>query len=458
VIQVGDGTNSYSNVTISDLQVDGNRSNQGGTSYGIYFNSNISYSKIDGTYLYDTYSSGIYDYSSSGYNIFSNNIMVPNGGYGIMIVSSNNEKIVNNLVRDGGSRGIQLTGSKKNVISGNHVFSFNDHGIYFADSSNNNIVDSNVIESNSYNGIVLSESKYNTIQSNIFRNNGAGSDNAYSEIAIVDDDGIYSTYNVISNNSIEITGTNKAKYAISEETSNEDYNVITNNIITGTPGTANFSILGPHTTVAGNKTSSSTEGIFDIQSQSGATQSTLTVTQNGTGNIVDFKYSSTSLFTIVNEDRLKVEGNLITTVGAFNDNIIDDMEDVADWTASDGTNTPVTSETTKIKVNDAAMKITTVAGSSNTDTVQKTISSEDWSSADRIGFWIQGTQTGQIISLQFYDTDAITSDYNITISNANEWQYEEWDISGITSTSRDVISWIQFVIDDDTNSRSAKKI
>lgn len=183
------------------------------------------------------------------------------------------------------------------------------------------------------------------------------------------------------------------------------------------------------------------------------TGNALTVTQSGTGNIIDLKYSSTSLFTLNNEDRLTLDGTLMTTMGALNTNLIDDMEDISDWTASVPANTPVASETTKVKVNDGAMTITTNASSLTTDYVRKTYGSvQDWSSYGRIGFWIQGTQTGQIISLQFNDsTVPTTSDYDITIKNANEWQYEEWDISGITSTDRDGAGWIQFIIDSVTN-------
>ncbi|MDF1498790.1 MAG: carbohydrate binding domain-containing protein, partial [Patescibacteria group bacterium] len=185
-----------------------------------------------------------------------------------------------------------------------------------------------------------------------------------------------------------------------------------------------------------------------------ATTSALIVTQASTGNIVDLQSLGTSIFTLVNEDRLTLENTLLTTIGVLNDNLIDDMESAADteWTESDGVNTAVATETTQVKVNDGSMKITTVAGSSNTDTLQKTITSEDWSSTDQIGFWIKATQTGQIISIQFKDSVAVAEDHNIIIKNANQWQYEQWDISGITSTSRDIISWIQFIIDDDTSS------
>ncbi|MDD4987049.1 MAG: FG-GAP-like repeat-containing protein, partial [Dehalococcoidales bacterium] len=211
-------------------------------------------------------------------------------------------------------------------------------------------------------------------------------------------------------------------------------------------GTASFQ----DAIIAGNLGIGTTAPSSKLDILQNSAQAALTVNQSGTGNIIDLKYSSTSLFTLANEDRLKLEATLATSIGTLNDTLIDDMEDIADWTAS-SVNTPVASETAKVKVNDAAMKITTGASSTTADYARKTISSEDWSAPTRIGFWIQATQTGQIISLQFYDDGGTTSDYNITVKEANIWQYEEWDISAITGTSRDAITWVQFLVDSVTD-------
>ncbi|NOQ67948.1 hypothetical protein GQ568_00735, partial [Patescibacteria group bacterium] len=78
VIVVGDGSNPYEGITISDLQVDGNRSNQTSTSYGINFGGSISKSKINKVYFNSVYTYGFRANNSSDY-IISNNIFYSNG-------------------------------------------------------------------------------------------------------------------------------------------------------------------------------------------------------------------------------------------------------------------------------------------------------------------------------------------------------------------------------------------
>jgi len=144
-------------------------------------------------------------------------------------------------------------------------------------------------------------------------------------------------------------------------------------------------------------------------------------------------------------------------IGDINDDIIDDMESTLNWISSDTANTATSTESSIVKTELASLKITTVTASSNTDTVRKTFSSnQNYSDNDRIGFWIRADTTTtsvegvQAISIQFNDTVGLLEDHNITILGDNTWQYEEWDISGIASADRDVVDFIQFVIDDDS--------
>ena len=145
--------------------------------------------------------------------------------------------------------------------------------------------------------------------------------------------------------------------------------------------------------------------------------------------------------------------NSMLAWGAVNDKLIDDMEVITDWTESENGVTDAALESTIVKTEAGAMKITTTAGSSNSDTIKKDMGfTADLSSVDRVGLWIRGTETGQIISVQFSEDDSTYQDHNITILKKDVWQYEEWDISGITGTSRDFVQYYRFVIDDDTSS------
>ena len=190
-----------------------------------------------------------------------------------------------------------------------------------------------------------------------------------------------------------------------------------------------------------------------------AATSTLTVQQTGSGNIVDFMSTSTSIFTLKSDDYLKYRAGLVQTWGTINDVIVDDFEDndVTDWTSDDATNTKVSATTTYFRVNDYALAITSATGSSNGDTATTSVSTTDWSSYERLSFWIRasytttstGATTTQIISAQFASSTSAQT-HNITIDEMGQWQYEEWDISGITG--RTSISWVGFRIDVDDGS------
>ena len=288
VIVVGDGSNSYEGVTISDLQVDGNEDNNGtGTLYGIYFNDSISKSIIKKTYIHDiggnsNNSASICLYMSSDNQIVENRAE-SNKYNGIRLQYSSNVHIINNKVNSNGAdAGIKLSSSDYLVIKGNESSS-NYQGIRLG-YVERSVIANNVFASNRNHGLAMPySSNYNVIESNIFRNNSDGYNDTNDEIFIGDNGVTYSTYNIIEGNTIQTTD---ARYGIYEENTGDDYNTITNNTIIG-PVSGAIYAQGPHTTVAGNKTSDTSEGLFDISSSTGATQSALTVTQNGTGNIVN---------------------------------------------------------------------------------------------------------------------------------------------------------------------------
>jgi len=183
----------------------------------------------------------------------------------------------------------------------------------------------------------------------------------------------------------------------------------------------------------------------------------LTVTQSGTGDIIDLRAGATSVFTLTSADRLKLRDGVLATFGGFNDQVLDDFEDgdISNWISSDSSNTTLAT-TTSAKVNDIAFVIQTAVGASNNDTATTTPSVTDWSSYERLGFWIKAeytttstdATTTQIISVQEEDAGG-THTHNITIQEMEEWQYEEWDISSFATSTT---SWLGFRIDNDYGS------
>ena len=201
--------------------------------------------------------------------------------------------------------------------------------------------------------------------------------------------------------------------------------------------------------------------LLDVWASS--TASALTITQAMTGNIIDFKFATTSVFTLASADRLKLRKGLLTTYGDINDIIIDDFERIFNWISSAPSYTVPTTTTAVVKVNDYALKITTSVGNSNNTTATTSTSTwptANWSAYDRLGFWIRAgytttstaATTTQIISIMFYDTNGTTSSSTVSIQRMNEWQYQEWDISGIAVGSRNSVDWVGFRIDNDYGS------
>jgi len=347
VIEVGDGVNNSTddNISLSNLQIDGNKANQENTSHGVHATSYTKNFEIKNLYIHDCYTKGIYGEAHNQKYIISDSRIESNGSDGIYVYRSLEAKITENKIYSNGangvyiaalysggeitnvnvsnndivsntSNGIALSRVKNNVIKGNNIKNNAGSGIATAgnyEACRNNIIGNNIQDNSigisgyvyfnfntitgnniSYNqkeGIQLRRnSSYNVIDANIISNNSQENNNTYNEISLElsagnPGNGI-PTYNIISNNNIYANETNKAKYGIYEEDYNVDYNTITNNTIIG-PVSGAIYAQGPHTTVAGNKTSDTSEGLFDISSNTGATQSALTVTQNGTGNIVN---------------------------------------------------------------------------------------------------------------------------------------------------------------------------
>jgi parallel beta-helix repeat protein len=179
--------------------------------------------------------------SFSNYNIINN--ISSTCSKGIYLYDSTHNSITNcslyNTIVD---EGINIeAGSDHNVISNNVIFDAGSDGIEI-NNSHYNIISNNVIQESSHSGISINNASNNIISSNSLYLNAT----LYStqrEIFIEND----STYNNIVGN--RCVGTRA--YVIAEETTGDDYNLITSNIVSGGT-TANINILGVNSIKANN--------------------------------------------------------------------------------------------------------------------------------------------------------------------------------------------------------------
>ncbi|MCK4520789.1 right-handed parallel beta-helix repeat-containing protein [Candidatus Parcubacteria bacterium] len=260
---------------------------------------------------------GVYGvYVSSGFNTISYNEIDSCSSRGIFIDGADNNKIIGNTCNNNGTDGITLYSSANyNIVEGNVCYNNADAGILLEKSigsdgahyntitgnscyenqkagialeySDGNVVNNNNCYKNNFEGIWLTHSSdNNTVSGNVCINNGQDPTGIY----LNDDDGIKihdSTYNIISDNRCTDTqGTKTQEYGI-EETGSSNYNTISDNDLRGNKTTDGLSVVGAATSIAGNRTGAAGEGLFVIETDSDATLTALTVTQAGTGDIVN---------------------------------------------------------------------------------------------------------------------------------------------------------------------------
>ena len=142
-----DQTNGNTNIKISNLKIDGNKSNNT-SGYGIYFKY-VDNSQIENCFIYNTKWVGIYFYLSEN-NIVSHNIVDGSDDYGIQFYGGSHNIITDNLVQN-------------NVYTG--IYSYSDY----------TTIANNVVRNNSTgggDGGILSQGKYSTIANNVSENNG----------------------------------------------------------------------------------------------------------------------------------------------------------------------------------------------------------------------------------------------------------------------------------------------
>jgi hypothetical protein len=166
-----------SNITIKNILIDGNKSNNGTTDIrGIYCNYGSKF-LIENVTIQSTYKFGIQLNNTSNSVIEKCNISATGLTSGIYATKIVNVNISKNNIYSCYDVGISINdASTNNIISGNYCYQNGTHGISIGDTSSNNIIQSNMCYANSQNvdnvssGIILSGSaSYNNIQLNTSR-------------------------------------------------------------------------------------------------------------------------------------------------------------------------------------------------------------------------------------------------------------------------------------------------
>ncbi|KKQ53758.1 MAG: hypothetical protein US83_C0009G0042, partial [Candidatus Falkowbacteria bacterium GW2011_GWC2_38_22] len=307
-IDVIRGDNYQDNILITQLKVDGNKANQSsGTQYGIQF-YRVGTSTIDNVEIFNSKNSNIYLNYFNYTNILNSKII--GGDYGLYLGSSitfSPINIINNRISENtygiiGSSWVYFLNISNNIIINNVNDGINAYlansnitnniinnngwdGIAF-EASTNNVVNGNVISYNASNGLsCLSSCNYNTINNNQFNDNGGSTGN--SSIYVSGGDNI-----VISNNVImDSAGTG---YAIDISSSGSNNNYISGNYYSGT-GASSIRDLGTGTNFTQHNRLTVNAGASDYS----AAYTALSVTQSGTGDIVNFFDGATEVFTIL---------------------------------------------------------------------------------------------------------------------------------------------------------------
>jgi parallel beta-helix repeat protein len=284
VLQIEDGLNASINVIsasgqenllVTDLRIDGNRTNQTtGTMDGIYF-TDVENSKIVDCWIENMMGTGILLEASSN-NVVTGNTCQGNGQEGILFVAScNNNTITGNVCQGNSSHGIYLSSSSYNTVTGNTCQANGSHGIFLSGSDNNtvtgntsqgnhiygiflygsshNVVSSNIVEGNGQHGIYLYYgSNHNIVSVNMVIRNSQAVDNTYSGIFLYDN----CDYNNIQGNTVR-RGPDPPghQYGIVIFDSTCDCNLVINNDLVRAGWTADFVDGGTGTiTVSQNRT------------------------------------------------------------------------------------------------------------------------------------------------------------------------------------------------------------
>ena len=350
VITVGDGgTTTVSGIVIEDLAINGQKATYIGIqNLGIYFNQDVTYSKIQGNWIYgcdgcgielagasgetNTYNliTGNYvdnnDYGGikldySDYNVVSDNMFDGNIGWPDICVntSSTNNAVARNTCTNNTVCGISLGSTAyANSVTGNNLEG-NEVGIDFY-GADYNVASNNVISnSNDYGVRIRSAAQYNVISGNVIYE-------SIDDSMSIDGD---SDSNLISSNSIYDSA--GSTYAININSSDCDNNYLIANYYSGT-GASSINDSGTGTAIQHWNE-------FDIQGTLKADRfvveeadSGITLTTDDFGKTISVDSSSSQTVTLPSVDStnlgawvrvLKLNSGQVTVDAADSDTIAD---------------------------------------------------------------------------------------------------------------------------------------
>lgn len=300
VFRVGDGgTTTVSNIVFDNFQISGNKSNQTVGTYGIYMNKLVHDSAVHDMYIHDLRGKMIYNDGLLGnrnmrnqiknnllidcstgnnaddYDCIDNqnndltqvigNICITPGDDGIDMGTGDHCKIIGNTVfgnstATGIGSGIETDTCSNLVIADNNIYKATDYAIRCESQTAVQITGNNIYLAQMI-GIELIAAKNCSVECNTIRRSSQSSNGAFSAIKLNTTGGVHSTNNKIAHNMIMEDGSNKAKYGIEEVDSNQNNNIITDNTLSGTFGTAPVLRNGSNSTFRRNEGSNG-EGYY----------------------------------------------------------------------------------------------------------------------------------------------------------------------------------------------------
>ena len=280
---------SKNGVTVSNIKIDGNSSNQSaGTIHGVYFDTDTR-SLISGMEIDNITNVGIY------------------------LTATTYSRIIGNGTNTTGSGGIHLDNSSMyNSISSNNIYNNPNGGLQVNNSSNYNTFTNNVVDTQAQESYVYNNSSYNTFTGDVFNNyTGTWSAVATNASAVGN---IFSgiTVSNSSRNCISIAGTNNV--LTGSTITNCTYialaaggngTLISDNSIQNTNRAGMWLTGGTSVVITGNSingfaAAGNYDGIYIASASSGTIVSNNSITNGGSGYAIDITSDSTNTLVMGN--------------------------------------------------------------------------------------------------------------------------------------------------------------
>ncbi len=291
---VATDTTTGTGVKVSNLRIDGNKSNNSsGTQTGIYFNNmggGNGASARQGTKLTDLWISNLRSFGieleNSNNGIVANN-HTNNSSMGMYFKNDLYMTVTGNISQGNTTRGIYASPINQSTITGNTIESNSNYGILIDGTSSGNTISGNMINNNAFGGLSLATATDNAISGNRLRNNGGSTTN---EAIIL---GSTSTSNSITGNTITDSSATTNNYAIDVQDSASTGNQFSNNSLGGgsisDAATTNIyanqldasgTLINKSAAGAGIQTTTNTADAFTVQNAAGTSALSVNTSTN----------------------------------------------------------------------------------------------------------------------------------------------------------------------------------